>query len=73
MDSATAAVASADAIERAVLARITPDAATRAKVDDARERLVRRAEEAARERSIPVVRCLVAGWSARASSWVARS
>ena len=72
MSPSTPASSAADSVERAVLARITPDAATRARVDLARERLVARAETAARERSLPVVRCLVAGSGARGTYLVDR-
>jgi len=55
----------ADAIERDVLDRLTPDPATIARLETARQRLVAAAEAAARARALPVVRCLVAGSTAR--------
>lgn len=55
----------AESIEREVLARINPTAETQARVAAARTHLVEAAERAARERSLPVVRCLVAGSAAR--------
>ncbi len=63
--SSTGPDAAAEGIEREVLARITPDAATEARLLQVLERLVARAEALARERSIPVRRCLVAGSAAR--------
>jgi len=60
-----AADAKAEEIERAVLQRITPDAATEQRLHEVLGRLVARAEATARERSIPVRRCLVAGSAAR--------
>ncbi|MCI4369539.1 MAG: CCA tRNA nucleotidyltransferase [Thermoplasmata archaeon] len=55
----------ADAIERAVLLEIAPDAETLARVAATRGRLVARVEEAARAHKIPLVRALVAGSAAR--------
>ena len=55
----------AEEIERAVLGRITPDEATEQRLVEVLGRLVARAEAVARERSIPVRRCLVAGSAAR--------
>lgn len=59
------AATDADALERTVLARLRPSAEMQARVAATRERLVARATDAARERSIPVARCLVAGSGAR--------
>ncbi|MCI4340285.1 MAG: CCA tRNA nucleotidyltransferase [Thermoplasmata archaeon] len=55
----------AGAIEREVLRRITPDAATEERLVAVLGRLVARAETVARERNIPVRRSLVAGSAAR--------
>lgn len=52
-------------VERRVLPRLRPDAATEARVLGARERLVAAAEAVARDRKLPVVRCLVAGSGGR--------
>jgi tRNA nucleotidyltransferase (CCA-adding enzyme) len=55
----------AEEIERSVLRRITPDEATEQRLVEVLGRLVGRAEAVAKERSIPVRRCLVAGSAAR--------
>jgi tRNA nucleotidyltransferase (CCA-adding enzyme) len=55
----------AEEIECEVLRRITPDEATEQRLVEVLGRLVARAERLARERSIPVRRCLVAGSAAR--------
>jgi tRNA nucleotidyltransferase (CCA-adding enzyme) len=57
--------ADADALEREVLARISPTPAELERMDRVRERLVSRAEQAARERESTLVRALVAGSAAR--------
>jgi tRNA nucleotidyltransferase (CCA-adding enzyme) len=54
-----------EAIEREVLQRITPDEATEQRLVGVLGRLITRAEQIAKERSIPVRRCLVAGSAAR--------
>lgn len=59
------AVSEADRIEREALARISPDPALLKRVADASAHLAARAEEAARRRNSPMVRCLVAGSAAR--------
>jgi tRNA nucleotidyltransferase (CCA-adding enzyme) len=55
----------ASTVEHQVLERLRPDAATEARVRGAREHLVAAAEAAARERQLPMVRCLVAGSGGR--------
>jgi tRNA nucleotidyltransferase (CCA-adding enzyme) len=57
--------AAADRIEREVIERISPSAETLRRIAEVRERLIARAEEAAKRRHSPLVRCLVAGSAAR--------
>ncbi|MCI4357911.1 MAG: CCA tRNA nucleotidyltransferase [Thermoplasmata archaeon] len=62
----------AEPIERAALARISPDPALLARVSKAGADLVARASEAAGRRHSPMVRCLVAGSAARGTFLVDR-
>ncbi len=64
-DDRAATAAAAESVERAVSARIAPSDDFLARVAQVREQLVARAEAAARERSSPLVRALVAGSAAR--------
>ena len=57
--------ARAAAVERAVLDRISPPPEMLARVEEVVRHLVARAETEARERAIPLRRCLVAGSAAR--------
>lgn len=61
------AEASADAIEAAVVRRITPDEPTVERLRQAREHLLERARAAAAARKSPVARCLIAGSAARST------
>jgi tRNA nucleotidyltransferase (CCA-adding enzyme) len=55
----------ADRIEREVVERISPSAETIRRIAEVRDQLIARAEEAAKRRHSPLVRCLVAGSAAR--------
>jgi len=61
----TAATREADRVEAAVSARLAPSSEFLERVAQVRTELVRRVEEAARARSSPLVRALVAGSAAR--------
>jgi tRNA nucleotidyltransferase (CCA-adding enzyme) len=55
----------ADRVEREVIERVSPSAETLRRIGEARDHLIERAEQAAKRRGSPLVRCLVAGSAAR--------
>lgn len=57
--------AAADRVEGEAIRRLRPTAAFLQRLSETRTALTRRAEEAARDESIPMVRCLIAGSAAR--------